>query len=207
MNGQIILASASPRRQTLLERLGYQPVILPSHIDEERTETDPARLAELLAHDKLEAVRASVDSAVPPGAIPRVLLAADTVVALDSRIYGKPKDAAEAEWMLRRLSGKQHRVVTGVCVRALDGEPGSTGADRPILRNAVTRVTFRELDEAELRWYLGLEEWQGVAGAYRIQDAAAALVDRIDGDYSNVMGLPLPLVCAIFARLGLFPPG
>ncbi len=206
MKAQIILASASPRRQTLLEQIGYEPVTLPSHINEERTETDPARLAEILAHDKLEAVRSGVDQTVPPGELPRVLLAADTVVALESRIYGKPKDAAEAEWILRRLSGKQHRVVTGVCVRALDGEPGSLGAGKPILRNAVTRVTFRELDEAELRWYLGLEEWRGVAGAYRIQDGAAALVERIDGDYSNVMGLPLPLVCAIFASLGLFPP-
>jgi septum formation protein len=113
----------------------------------------------------------------------RLVLGVDTVVAVGGRIYGKPPDAAEAEATLRALSGRTHAVIGGLCL---------IGAGRTRTALAATEVEFRALDDPTLRWYLDTGEWRERAGAYAIQGTGAALVQRIDGDYLNVVGLPVP---------------
>jgi septum formation protein len=112
------------------------------------------------------------------------VLGADTAVVLDGRIFGKAGDEREAETFLRRLSGRTHEVMSGVALR----EPGG----REESDVAVTRVRFRRLEQADIDWYLATGEWEGRAGAYAIQGRGAALVEEIDGDYWNVVGLPVP---------------
>jgi septum formation protein len=111
-----------------------------------------------------------------------VVIGCDTVVALDRRLLGKPSGEEEARQGLVALSGREHVVLSGLCV-VRDGEE--------LTRLTTTRVSFRSLDEARIDWYLATEEWRGRAGGYAIQDRGAALVDRIEGDYSSVVGLPL----------------
>ncbi|MGH2781633.1 MAG: Maf family protein, partial [Thermoleophilaceae bacterium] len=111
------------------------------------------------------------------------VLGADTAVVLDGRIFGKPADAGEAETFLRRLSGRAHEVMGGIAVREPDGQERSDVA--------VTRVRFRRLERRELDWYLATGEWRERAGAYAIQGRGAALVEEIEGDYWNVVGLPV----------------
>ncbi len=118
-----------------------------------------------------------------------IVLGVDTVVALDDRIFGKPRDALHARATLRRLGGSTHEVVSGVAVIDDGGEPRTA--------TAVTEVTFRELDDAWLAWYVGTGEWQGRAGGYAVQGAGQALVTRIDGEHSNVVGLPVGLLLAL----------
>ncbi len=112
-----------------------------------------------------------------------LILGVDTVVALGSRIYGKPRDREDAVQTLSALSGRTHRVLSGVCV--IDASGTRTAA-------AVTNVTFRSIDDRMLEWYLATDEWVGRAGGYAIQGKGAALVTGIDGDYLNVVGLPVP---------------
>lgn len=114
-----------------------------------------------------------------------LVLAADTVVALDGRLYGKPVDEAQARAFLTALGGRTHTVITGVCVRA-------GGAERE--RAVATRVAMRPPDPARLGWYLAAKEWQGRAGGYAIQGRGAALVEGIEGDWTNVVGLPVGAV-------------
>jgi septum formation protein len=111
-----------------------------------------------------------------------LVVAADTVVALGDRLLGKPRDAAQAEEWVRALSGRTHRVVGGLCVRR-DGEEAEAVE--------VTEVTFRALSDRDVEWYVAGGEWEGKAGGYAIQGRGAALVERVEGDYLNVVGLPL----------------
>jgi septum formation protein len=115
-----------------------------------------------------------------------MVLGVDTLVALDGRIHGKPADASAARATLTTLAGRTHEVVSGVAIAEDGAEPRSAVA--------VTRVTFRALDDAWLDWYVGLGEWRERAGGYAVQEAGAALVTRIDGDWSNVVGLPVALL-------------
>jgi septum formation protein len=126
-----------------------------------------------------------------------VVLGVDTVVVLDGVIYGKPADAAEARATLERLSGRTHEVVSGIAVV----EPAA-GAE-PVVRtaHAITRVSFRDLDPATLDWYLATEEWRDRAGGYAIQGRGAALVAGIEGDYFNVVGLPVPALLDLLPGL------
>jgi septum formation protein len=129
--------------------------------------------------------------AVAEPALP--VLGVDTVVVLDGAIYGKPAGAAEARSMLARLGGREHAVISGICV-AQAGEAPRTGA-------ATTRVRFRALDAALLDWYLATEEWRERAGGYAIQGRGAALVAGIEGDYLNVVGLPAPALIELLPSL------
>lgn len=124
------------------------------------------------------------------------VLGVDTVVAVDGVVHGKPRDAAAARATLRELSGRTHTVVSGVAI--------VQGAAEPLLASAVTRVSFRELDEAALDWYLACGEWCGRAGGYAIQGRGLALVASIEGDYSNVVGLPVATLLALQPGL-LYP--
>lgn len=185
---RLILASASPRRLELLAQVGIRPdATLPTDIDETPLAREQARSCALrLAAAKAEAIPAT----------DAVVLAADTIVTLGRRILGKPGDVAEAEAFLRLLSGRRHRVVTGVAVAA---------AGRTRTRAVETAVRFKQLDRAEIDAYLASEEWRGKAGGYAIQGRAGGLVPWIGGSYSNVVGLPLAETLGLLAAAGVRP--
>jgi septum formation protein len=171
----IVLASTSPQRRAILEQLQIPfRVVLPAY---EEVGADPVEHAVGKAR--------SVD-----GDGERVL-GVDTVVVLDGDVLGKPTDADDAASMLGRLSGRTHEVVSGLCLRTDDWEESG---------RAVTAVTFRGLTADEIADYVAAGEWQGRAGAYAIQGLAAALVERIDGDYLNVVGLPAALLLDVLRR-------
>ena len=182
----IVLASGSPRRRQLLEMLGIPHVVDPPHVDEraepgELPETQAARLA----REKALAVATR-----SPGA---TVLAADTVVVLGDRALGKPISAADAVRMLRELSGREHRVVTAVAL-ARDGNVYE--------RCDVTRVQFRRLADETIEAYVATGEPLDKAGAYGVQGYGAVLIERIEGDFFCVMGLPLRLVTDLLEEAG-----
>jgi septum formation protein len=178
----LVLASSSPQRRAILEQRGVPFTVEPADV-EEYSAGEPHSVAELNSLRKAQAVaRAGV-----------VVVGVDTVVALDDRIFGKPRDAPQARATLRRLGGKTHDVVSGMTVIDDAGEPRTA--------TAVTKVTFRELDDAWLTWYVGTGEWKGRAGGYAVQGAGQALVTRIDGEHSNVVGLPVGLLLALLPDL------
>ncbi len=183
---KLILGSASPRRRELLAQIGIVPDdIRPADIDETPLKGElPRPYAARLAQEKALAVRAGADELV---------LSADTVVAAGRRIMGKPADPTEAESFLRLLSGRRHRVITGVAVR--HGE---------ILRSreVETVVTMKRLSDEDVATYLASGEWEGKAGGYAIQGLAAAFIPRINGSYTNVVGLPLTEVANMLAGIG-----
>jgi septum formation protein len=174
----LILASRSPQRRAILEQLGVAFRVEAPDV-EELTGGDARALVRENARRKARAVAAASGRA---GSTERVL-GADTAVVLDGHAFGKPGDEAEAEIFLRRLSGRTHEVMTGIALREPDG------AERSDV--AVTRVRFRRLEAPDLAWYLATGEWRERAGAYAIQGRGAALVEEIDGDYWNVVGLPV----------------
>jgi septum formation protein len=167
----LILASRSPQRRAILDQLGVAFRVEAPDV-EELSRGDPRALVRENALRKARAVVAA----------DRVL-AADTAVVLDGHAFGKPSDEHEAETFLRRLSGRTHEVMSGIALREPDG------AERSDV--AVTKVRFRRLEARDLAWYLATEEWRERAGAYAIQGRGAALVDAIEGDYWNVVGLPV----------------
>lgn len=171
----LTLASDSPQRRAILEQLGVEFRVEPPEVAE-LTEGDPRTLALENARRKARAVEGE-----------RVL-GVDTEVVLDGRTFGKPADAVEAEAFLRRLSGRTHEVVSGIVLRKGDDERGEV---------ATTKVRFRALEQRDVDWYLASGEWRDRAGGYAIQGRGAALVAEIEGDYSNVVGLPV----AAFVRL------
>jgi len=178
---RLILASRSPQRRAILEQVGVDFEVLVPDVDE-LTEGEPGAV---VVENALRKARA-VDG--------ELVLGCDTEVVLDGRVYGKPRDAAEAERFLRELSGREHRVVSGLAL--IESGEEATAV-------AWTGVTFRQLDEPTLRWYLGSGEWSGRAGGYAIQARGAALVERIDGDYLNVVGLPLATLLGLKPSLPL----
>jgi septum formation protein len=171
----IVLASTSPQRHAILEQLRIPFRVVPP--DYEEVGDDPVEHAVGKAR--------SVDGGGEP------VLGVDTVVVLDGVVLGKPADAAEAKSMLGRLSGRTHDVVSGLCLRTEHWEEHG---------RTVTAVTFRELSAGEIAGYVQAAEWQGRAGAYAIQGLGASLVERIDGDYLNVVGLPAALLLCILQR-------
>jgi septum formation protein len=168
----LVLASRSPRRRAILEQLGVEFRVEPPEV-EELSEGDPRELVRENALRKARAI-----------GVERVL-GVDTAVVLDGEVFGKPRDAREAESVLRALSGRDHEVMSGIAVRDGDVEASAV---------AVTRVRFRELDERTVAWYLAAGEWADCAGGYAIQGKGAVLVDEIEGDYWNVVGLPVPVL-------------
>jgi septum formation protein len=181
IDNMLVLASASPRRQELLRIAGIPFTVHPADIDETpRPGEQPRPYAERLAQEKAVAV-----ARIHPD---KYVLGADTVVIVDEKIVGKPRDAADAERMLRMLSGRAHEVITGVCLV----QPAASG--NLTTTSEMTRVFFSEISEEEIRAYVATGEPMDKAGAYAIQGMAARWIPRIEGDYSNVMGLPLALV-------------
>ncbi|MDR3754371.1 MAG: Maf family protein [Terracidiphilus sp.] len=189
----LVLASASPRRRELLAQVGYRFEVYPAHIPEDPLPgEDPIVYVTRLARQKAEAVFSELTSRPSP---PKdclngqfVVLGADTTVTLDNAILGKPEDAADAARILRLLSGRTHRVITGVALVTAKG--AEVAAE-------VTAVRFLTLSEADIAEYIATGEPMDKAGAYAIQGRAARWIPRIEGCYFNVMGLPLALVCSL----------
>jgi septum formation protein len=183
----LVLASASPRRRELLAQAGYAFVVRPAHIPEDSLpDEDPIAYVVRLAREKAEVVFRELADATA------VVLGADTTVTLDGQILGKPVDDADAARMLRMLSGRTHRVITGV---ALATESGTQVAAE------VTAVRFLTLSDEEIRGYVATGEPLDKAGAYAIQGRAARWIPRIEGCYFNVVGLPLALVSTLLESI------
>ncbi|MBF0247031.1 MAG: septum formation protein Maf [Alphaproteobacteria bacterium] len=189
----LILASASPRRVELLAQIGVTPdCVLPAHVDEIPLKNElPIDMARRLAEAKAREIHKDHPTAC--------VIGADTVVALGRRILGKAEDEAHARRYLSMLSGRGHRVIGGVAVIA----PGG----RTAVRAVTTKVDFKRLEDAEIDAYIQSGEWRDKAGAYAIQGRAGAFVRRINGSYSNVVGLALFDVANMVKGLGVRPPG
>jgi septum formation protein len=183
----LVLASASPRRQELLRNAGISFTVQPASIDETPFAGEtPRECAERLAREKALAVFDSNPQ--------QCVLGADTIVVVDDVILGKPRDGEDAGRMLRLLSGRTHVVITGVC---LVGKK-MAGGDLPvIIASETTQVTMSEISDEEIRNYIATGEPMDKAGAYAIQGVASRWIPRIEGDYSNVVGLPVALVYAL----------
>lgn len=180
----LVLASQSPRRRELLERAGFQFTVCPTEVDESwREGEDPESHVCRLAREKARAAAAAENELV---------LGADTVVVVQGEILGKPSDRADAERMLRLLSGRDHEVFTGVCLKR--GELELVEAERTLVR-------FAPLDEEEIRAYVASGEPMDKAGAYAIQGLASRFVERIEGCYFNVVGLPVARVYRMLKRI------
>jgi septum formation protein len=185
---RLILASASPRRQEILSSAGIEFEIFPTEVDEsvagrESPEKHVLRLARMKA---VEGTKRKEEQWV---------LAADTIVVIDGKILGKPRDLRDAAKMLRLLSGRDHRVITGYCILRGSSRKSREGA-------VVTRVRFKALSPEEIRWYLDTGEPFDKAGAYAIQGKAAFMIKEIHGSYTNVVGLPLTEVVEALIELG-----
>jgi len=201
---EIVLASASPRRAALLRQLGIPFTVYRSAPGQDPEDLapaapppgeDPLRAAEAAARRLAEAKAEAAAQAYPALCV----IGADTIVVAAGRFLGKPTDAADAAAMLRLLSGRTHHVVTGIAL--LRGQPPLR-----LAASSVTRVWFRYLTDEEIERYVATGEPMDKAGAYGIQGRAAAFVERIEGDYSTVVGLPLPVLARFLARAGIALP-
>ncbi len=180
----LLLASTSPQRRAILQQLGIPfDVVAPRYEEHDPPLADAAELVQDHARGKARSVAAEADG--------RPVLGVDTTVVLGGRIYGKAAEAGDAERMLEELSGRTHAVVSGLCLLTHAWE---------VVDTAATRVTFRKLTPRDLAQYVASGEWQGRAGAYAIQGLGAALVERVDGDFLNVVGLPAALLVRLLAE-------
>jgi septum formation protein len=180
----LLLASTSPQRRAILKQLGIPfDVVAPRYEEVNPPEADATELVCEHARGKAESVAGEADG--------RPVLGVDTTVVLGGRIYGKPADAGEAERMLEELSGRTHVVMSGLCLITPGWE---------VVESAATLVTFRTLTPRELGLYVATGEWEGRAGGYAIQGLGAALVERVEGDYLNVVGLPGALLVRLLAE-------
>ena len=180
----ILLASTSPQRRAILEQLGVPfEAVAPRYEESDASGTPPEELVRIHAAGKARSVAESAGD--------RPVLGVDTEVVLDGRVYGKPSTAEEAAEMLDALAGRTHEVLSVLCLLT----PGWEA-----IEHEVTHVTFRELTPRDLAGYLATGEWEGRAGAYAIQGRGAGLVERIEGDFLNVVGLPAAVLVRLLAE-------
>ena len=187
----LVLASKSPQRKLLLEQLGVPFRVVVSDHDEGVSDGDPAHTVQQNARGKAEEVLAR--EALRPG---ELVLGVDTVVVLDGEILGKARDAEEAARYVRRLAARTHEVYSGIYL---------TSRKVALATHTVTSVTFRTLTDADLAAYIASGEWRERAGAYAIQGIGSGLVRRVDGDYFNVVGLPVAELMRLLASVGVSP--
>lgn len=180
---RIILASKSPRRKEILEDLGLEFEVVVADADEDCDIKDPDLLVRTIAARKGRAV---VDSVSEKEFSDTLLIACDTLVYAEKEFLGKPKDKADAERMIKLLSGKTHQVISGIYLY-LNG--------KEISKSAVTKVTFDKLDHSDIQKYISGKEPFDKAGAYAVQGMASVFIKGIEGDYFNVVGLPVNLLC------------
>ena len=180
----ILLASTSPQRRAILDQLGILfEVVAPSYVEHDAPDAEAIELVREHARGKARSVAGQAGR--------RPVLGVDTAVSLGGKVYGKPASAEEAERMLEELAGETHVVVSGLCLLTPAWE---------LVEHESTRVTFRELTPRELAHHMTHGEWEGRAGGYAIQGRGAALVEKIEGDYLNVVGLPAALLVRILAE-------
>ncbi len=173
---RLVLASTSPQRRAILEQLAIPfDVVAPRYVEHDPPDADPVSLVRDHALGKARSVHEAG----------RTTLGVDTTVHLGTRVYAKPRDEEDARAMLYELAGRTHAVLSGLCLITPDGET---------VEHAETLVTFRALDDSAVDRYASSGEWEGRAGGYAIQGLGGRLVERIDGDYSNVVGLPAALL-------------
>nr|XP_045584328.1 dTTP/UTP pyrophosphatase-like [Procambarus clarkii] len=192
----IILASASPRRREILEKIGLKLTIMPSEFEENldpNSFSDPGDFVISTAHHKADEVAKRLDRLGSP---PDLVIGADTCVSLSGKVYGKPKDHDDAFHMLSKLSGKGHEVLTGVCLMV---RKGRTWQD--VSFSETTSVQFAELNAEIINAYIDTGEPFDKAGGYGIQGFGGTLVEAINGDYYNVMGFPLHRFCLHLAKV------
>lgn len=186
----LILASGSPRRRDLLGAAGFDFDVVTSNAEESASaDCEPAALAKHNASVKAISVAQDADETA-------VVIGADTIVVLDGTVFGKPADEAEAQSFLRELSGRTHQVITGVCLVC---------GDAYLAFHETTDVTFKQLDDETIAAYVATGEPLDKAGAYGIQGLGATLVDHIEGDFDNVVGLPMAKLAAKLTALGFEP--
>jgi septum formation protein len=205
----IVLASASPRRQELLAKAGIEFVVRPANIPEvQLPDESPKGFAERMAQEKARAIRDNLETADKEDptspkpsetAQPRnknsfAILGADTVVVIGNEVLGKPANSGDAARMLRVLSGREHSVITGVCL---------SGENFEDVRSEITIVYFGELSESDIESYIKTGEPMDKAGAYAIQGVASRWISKIEGDYNNVVGLPVDLVLQMLREHGV----
>ena len=183
---RVILASASPRRRELLQQIGLEFEIKVSDVEEAAKATQPAALVKELSRQKAEAVLAGTE----PCEENVLIIGADTVVALDDKVLGKPADKAEAVKMLKLLSGREHQVYTGVTLLYRPGSGAEAGSVRRTFHE-MTKVFFYPMSQEEIEAYAATGDPLDKAGAYGIQGLFARFVRGIEGDYNNVVGLPV----------------
>jgi nucleoside triphosphate pyrophosphatase len=175
----LILASTSPQRRAILEQLRIPfEIVAPAYVEHDPPDADPTELVRRHAEGKARSVHADGS----------ITLGVDTTVHLDGRVYGKAADADDAVRMLHELAGRTHTVVSGLCL---------LGAGDEVIADERTDVTFRDVSEETLAAYVASDEWEGRAGAYAIQGLGGRLVERIDGDYLNIVGLPGALLVSV----------
>ncbi len=176
---RLILASTSPQRRAILEQLAIPFVVVaPHYAEDDPPDADPVELVTRHAEGKARSVHEDG----------RLTLGVDTTVVLEGRVYGKPRDADDAARMLRAFSGRTHTVASGLCL---------LGAEGDLVAHELTGVTFRSLSSDTIAGYVESGEWEGRAGGYAIQGLGGRLVERIDGDYLNVVGLPGALLVSL----------
>jgi len=179
----LVLASTSPQRRAILEQLRIPFVaIAPDYVEHDPPDADPVALVRAHAEGKARSVHRDGTAT----------LGVDTTVHLDGVVYGKASGRADAERMLRVLAGRTHTVLSGICLLGVSADV--------LVEQVATAVTFRELDDADVETYLESGEWEGRAGAYAIQGLGGRLVERVDGDYLNVVGLPGAALIDLLAR-------
>lgn len=184
----LILASNSPRRRELLRQIGVHFSVAPADVDENIMPGEAAETyATRVARDKARIAAARVHAGI--------VIAADTIVVFDDEILGKPADSTEAACMLEKLSGRVHSVITAVVLK-------DAGTGRELVKSATTKVWFRKLSPVEIASYVESGEPLDKAGAYGIQERGALLVDRIEGCYFNVVGLPLSILGELLKEMG-----
>jgi septum formation protein len=180
----LLLASTSPQRRSILDQLGIPyDVLAPTYVEEDPPKANAVRLVREHARGKARSVASLAGD--------RPVLGVDTAVSLGGKIFGKPANAADAERMLEELSGETHVVVSGLCLITPGWE---------LVEHDSTRVTFRVLTPREIAHHMTHGEWEGRAGGYAIQGRGAALVEEIEGDYLNVVGLPAALLVRTLAE-------
>ncbi len=192
---KLILASGSPRRQELLKKAGVPFEVVASRAQEKYTETKPGNIVMRLSSLKCEAVAALQKE-------PCVVLGADTIVAVDDCVLGKPKDCEDACRMLRRLQGRSHTVLTGVTLIRLD-KAGCQKVKETVRKTFYesTHVYVKPMTEAEIKAYVDTGEPMDAAGAYKIQLGFGKYIERFDGDYENIIGLPVKRVLRELERI------
>jgi len=187
LQNKLVLASRSPRRAEILKAIGWPFEAVAANIDESRADSEAAvPYVRRLAQTKAEKVAKDLPS--------RLVLGADTVVVVDDEILGQPSDAEDARRMLKLLSGKWHDVLTAVALLR-------AGDNRSVVDHEKTRVRFAEMSIAEIDWYVATGEPMDKAGAYAVQGSAALFIEEIEGDYFNIVGLPVRLVYKLVRKI------